>query len=50
MSGTGENEVGLRKILDFTRLAAIAILMLHFTITVIKLLRNGILQQASATG
>ena len=30
MSGTGENEVGLRKILDFTRLAAIAILMLHF--------------------
>lgn len=30
MSGTGENEMGLRKILDFTRLAAIAILMLHF--------------------
>ena len=27
MSGTGENEVGLGKILDFTRLAAIAILM-----------------------
>ncbi|QEC69733.1 conjugal transfer protein TraG [Panacibacter ginsenosidivorans] len=30
MSGTGENEMGLRKILDFTRLAAIAILILHF--------------------
>lgn len=30
MSGTGENEMGLRKILDFTRLAAIAVLMLHF--------------------
>lgn len=30
MSGTGENEMGLRKILDFTRLAAIAILLLHF--------------------
>ncbi|HNP25043.1 MAG TPA: conjugal transfer protein MobC [Panacibacter sp.] len=30
MSGTGENEMGLRKILDFTRLAAITVLMLHF--------------------
>ena len=30
MAGTGENEVGLRKILDFTRLAAITILVLHF--------------------
>ncbi|MFN8272003.1 MAG: conjugal transfer protein MobC [Chitinophagaceae bacterium] len=30
MSGTGENEMGLRKILDFTRLSAVAILMLHF--------------------
>jgi len=29
-SGTGENEQGLMKILDFTRLAAIAILLLHF--------------------
>ena len=29
MSGTGENEAGLRKILDFTRLAAIFILLLH---------------------
>src|SRR6185436_4306164 len=30
MSGTGENEMGLRKILDFTRLGAIAILFIHF--------------------
>ncbi|MGI8952131.1 MAG: YWFCY domain-containing protein [Chitinophagaceae bacterium] len=30
MSGTGENEMGLTKILDFTRLSAIAILLLHF--------------------
>lgn len=29
-SGTGENEMGLRKILDFTRLAGIFILLLHF--------------------
>ena len=29
-TGTGENEQGLMKILDFTRLAAIAILLLHF--------------------
>src|SRR6266542_4925333 len=29
-SGTGENEMGLTKILDFTRLAAIVILLLHF--------------------
>lgn len=29
-SGTGENEVGLRKILDFTRLASIVLLLLHF--------------------
>ncbi|MEO8417009.1 MAG: conjugal transfer protein MobC, partial [Ginsengibacter sp.] len=29
-SGTGENEMGLRKILDFTRLAAIILLLLHF--------------------
>ncbi len=28
--GTGENEVGLRKILGFTRLAGIVILFLHF--------------------
>lgn len=28
-SGTGENEVGLRKILDFTRLGAILVLLLH---------------------
>lgn len=28
--GTGENEQGLRKILDFTRLGAIFILLLHF--------------------
>lgn len=28
--GTGENEQGLRKILDFTRLLSIAILLLHF--------------------
>jgi len=27
---TGENEMGLRKILDFTRLASIVILLLHF--------------------
>jgi len=27
---TGENEMGLRKVLDFTRLAAIIILLLHF--------------------
>jgi hypothetical protein len=29
-AGTGENEVGLRKILDFTRLGSIVILLLHF--------------------
>lgn len=29
-SGTGENEAGLRKILDFTRLGAILVLLLHF--------------------
>jgi hypothetical protein len=29
-SGTGENEQGLMKILDFTRLAAIVVLLLHF--------------------
>ncbi len=30
MSGTGENEMGLRKILDITRFASIFILLLHF--------------------
>ena len=30
MSGTGENEIGLRKILDITRFASIFILLLHF--------------------
>lgn len=30
MSGTGENEVELRKMLDFTRLAAVIVLLLHF--------------------
>src|ERR1700759_4204720 len=29
-AGTGENEMGLRKILDFTRLGSITILLLHF--------------------
>lgn len=29
MSGTGENEAGLKKILDFTRLGAILVLLLH---------------------
>lgn len=29
-SGTGENEAGLRKILDFTRLGSILVLLLHF--------------------
>lgn len=29
-SGTGENEMGLRKIMDFTRLGAIFVLLLHF--------------------
>jgi hypothetical protein len=29
-SGTGENEMGLRKILDFTRMASIILLLLHF--------------------
>jgi len=29
-AGTGENEVGLRKILDFTRLGSMIILILHF--------------------
>ncbi len=29
-AGTGENEMGLRKILDFTRLGGIFILLLHF--------------------
>jgi len=28
--GTGENEMGLRKILDFTRLGSIIVLLLHF--------------------
>lgn len=30
MSATGENEMGLRKILDMTRLASIFVLLLHF--------------------
>ena len=30
MAGTGENEMGLRKILDMTRFASILILLLHF--------------------
>jgi len=30
MSATGENEMGLRKIMDMTRLASIIILLLHF--------------------
>lgn len=30
MAGTGENEVGLRKILDFTRLGSIVLLLIHF--------------------
>lgn len=30
MAGTGENEMGLRKILDITRFASIFILLLHF--------------------
>lgn len=30
MSGTGENEMGLRKIMDFTRLASILFLLIHF--------------------
>src|SRR5690349_19414559 len=30
MTGTGENEMGLRKILDMTRFAGIFILLLHF--------------------
>src|SRR5258706_9713389 len=30
MSGTGENEQGLRKIVDLTRFASIFILLLHF--------------------
>lgn len=29
-AGTGENEMGLRKVLDFTRLGSIVILFLHF--------------------
>ncbi len=29
-AGTGENDIGLRKILDFTRLGSIVILLLHF--------------------
>ena len=29
-AGTGENEMGLRKILDFTRLGSIVLLLLHF--------------------
>jgi hypothetical protein len=29
-TGTGENEMGLKKILDFTRLASLAVLFLHF--------------------
>ena len=30
MSGTGENEMGLRKIMDFTRLASMIFLIIHF--------------------
>ena len=30
MSGTGENEMGLRKILDFTRLGSMVFLLIHF--------------------
>jgi len=30
MSGTGENEMGLRKIIDFTRLGSIVFLLVHF--------------------
>lgn len=30
MSGTGENEMGLRKILDFTRLGSMVLLLIHF--------------------
>ncbi|MBL7709846.1 MAG: YWFCY domain-containing protein, partial [Chitinophagaceae bacterium] len=30
MAGTGENEVGLRKIVDFTRLGSIVLLLIHF--------------------
>src|SRR5690349_9487341 len=30
MGSTGENEKGLKDILDFTRLAAIAVLLIHF--------------------
>src|SRR5262245_47174898 len=30
MAGTGENEMGLRKILDFTRLGSIIVLMIHY--------------------
>lgn len=30
MSGTGENEMGLRKILDFTRLGSMIFLLIHF--------------------
>lgn len=30
MSGTGENEIGLRKILDFTRLGSMVFLLIHF--------------------
>jgi hypothetical protein len=30
MSGTGENGLGLRKILDMTRMSSITILLLHF--------------------
>ena len=29
MSGTGENEMGLRKIVDFTRLSSIVFLLIH---------------------
>jgi hypothetical protein len=30
MASTGENEQALRKIIDFTRLASIVVLVLHF--------------------
>lgn len=30
MSGTGENEMGLKKIIDFTRLGSLIILLIHF--------------------
>ncbi|MES2328141.1 MAG: conjugal transfer protein MobC [Bacteroidota bacterium] len=59
MSATGENETGLRKIMDMTRLASIIILLLHFYFYCYAVFKgwglysnitNGILHNTASTG